>query len=384
MTIYFANDGVLDLDTIRVMGASIKGEGAIGFFGTGLKFAIATLLRTGHDISIQIEGEFHSISSRSKLIRGQEFQVVCLDGEELGYTTELGKNWEPWQAYRELASNNRDERNGIVTPAGLHDDFDTVIMVSGDGIERAYAERHTIFTEAPVLYSTGDIEIRQGANKRMFYRGIRVAEIGNAEALYTYNILTKQDLTEDRTLAQPYYAGVFIAQAFLQCTDEDIIESAVLAEKGTMEQGISWTQYGTPGATWMRVVERNRESAKLSSQAREHWYVCEKDKSKTVRTMVMDAEDKRMLAEARKIAKMVDKAYREDAIYFVEDLGAHVLGRVIRGEVMISRGAFQSTELLAGTLLEEYFHLHLGHYDESRAFQNFLINRMIDLAKRAK
>jgi hypothetical protein len=47
--VVFENPGEIDAAAIRTFGVSVKeGENPIGFFGTGLKYAIAILLRTGH------------------------------------------------------------------------------------------------------------------------------------------------------------------------------------------------------------------------------------------------------------------------------------------------------------------------------------------------
>ena len=53
MTVYFANAGLIDLDVIRIMGVSVKTkDNPIGYFGTGLKFALSTLLRSGHKVTL--------------------------------------------------------------------------------------------------------------------------------------------------------------------------------------------------------------------------------------------------------------------------------------------------------------------------------------------
>lgn len=65
MTVYFANAGLIDLDVIRVMGVSVKtGPNPIGYFGTGLKFALSTLLRTGHRVVMTRGGERIEFTAR--------------------------------------------------------------------------------------------------------------------------------------------------------------------------------------------------------------------------------------------------------------------------------------------------------------------------------
>ena len=44
----------------------------------------------------------YSFAVRSEVVRGKTFNMVCMNGEAIGFTTDLGKNWELWQAFREL------------------------------------------------------------------------------------------------------------------------------------------------------------------------------------------------------------------------------------------------------------------------------------------
>ena len=67
-----------------------------------------------------------------------------MNEEQLPFTTELGKNWEVWQAYRELHSNTLDE-SGVITDKKVHND--TVIEVEGSAIEKEYADRASIFSK---------------------------------------------------------------------------------------------------------------------------------------------------------------------------------------------------------------------------------------------
>ena len=92
MTIYFGNQGAMDLDVIRVMGVSVKvKDNPIGFFGTGLKFAICTLLRSGHKVKLIINGvEVYEFSVEDVTIRGETFQRIKMNDELLPFTTELG------------------------------------------------------------------------------------------------------------------------------------------------------------------------------------------------------------------------------------------------------------------------------------------------------
>lgn len=112
--IVFETNGEIDVAAITTFGVSVKvGDNPIGMFGTGLKYGVAVLLRTGHRVTGFIGEEPIEFSTRRQLIRGRAFEVVELrrgDGqpESAGFTTDLGKTWQVWMAYRELYCNARD------------------------------------------------------------------------------------------------------------------------------------------------------------------------------------------------------------------------------------------------------------------------------------
>ena len=69
MPIYFSNEEPIDIKAIELMGVSIKEDGAIGYFGTGLKLAIATILLNECQISVMIDGEKFDFTSNPETIR---------------------------------------------------------------------------------------------------------------------------------------------------------------------------------------------------------------------------------------------------------------------------------------------------------------------------
>src|SRR3982751_4432164 len=86
----FCNPGTLDLNLVKLLGVSVKeSDDPIGFFGTGLKYAMATALRMGGEMSIITNGQTYDVRGREMNLRGKEFTQVMLNDEPLGFTTEL-------------------------------------------------------------------------------------------------------------------------------------------------------------------------------------------------------------------------------------------------------------------------------------------------------
>lgn len=142
--IIFSNPGLIDIRALTTLGINAKeNPSAIGYFGSGAKYAIACILRWGGSITIYRGTERYSFTTVEHETRGKKFSIVCMNGNELGFVTDYGKNWQPWQVYRELWTNAMDEA-GAVTEISTDDlipgmeDFTTVV-VDCDEITKAHA-----------------------------------------------------------------------------------------------------------------------------------------------------------------------------------------------------------------------------------------------------
>ena len=193
----FYNAGIINEVSITTFGINAKdNDSAIGYFGTGLKYAIAVLLRNGHSISIKSGKNNFTFHLQNEQVRGKSFDVVCMNGKPLGFTTELGKNWELWMAYRELFCNAKDEGGGVMGSEINNTLFDTVITVTGlDDIHKNNGE--FILSSSPVAVS-GNVEVHKLKSNGIFYKGILVGAF--KDMLYSYNVNKSVELTEDRTL----------------------------------------------------------------------------------------------------------------------------------------------------------------------------------------
>ncbi len=197
MTISFYNETVLPLECIQTFGVSVKeNEHPIGYFGTGLKYAIAVLLVNDCKIRAYIDGKQYWFTKQIETVRGKDFEFIYMNDLKLPFTTELGKNWELWMAYRELWSNCQDE-SGTVYEEGCSTNDGTCIVV--EGLDEVHAERHRFLCQTQPIAVMGDIEIHKSDEPAIFYKGIKVADIGSA---YSYNLLCDIDLTEDRTASE--------------------------------------------------------------------------------------------------------------------------------------------------------------------------------------
>lgn len=255
--IIFENDGEIDPQLISLIGVNVKEtENAVGYFGTGLKYAVASLARWGESLTIQSGVAEFTFESEETQIRNKTFGVIVMrskvDFLRLGFTTELGKRWEPWMVYRELWCNAHDEPAPRVyqtskMPAaqeGL-----TRAIVSGPKIEHAHATRQDFILQgrAPLLAIDG-LEIYEGASSRIFYRGIAVQTL-DKPGLYTYNITESLYLTEDRT-AGSWQTDPIIARGLTQIKDQKVIDATLTPPSSAMESRLDYDYAYEPGDMW--------------------------------------------------------------------------------------------------------------------------------------
>lgn len=275
--IVFENSGEIDIRLAMLIGVNVKeNSSAIGFFGTGLKYAIACLTRREEEITIQSGLAEFSFNSEPVSIRGKEFSLINLfsrlDRAQLGFTTELGKHWQPWMVYRELWSNAHDESGARVyetssKPAPSANI--TRVIVAGARIEAAHsARREFILSSDPssALATTPELEIFPGPSRGIFYRNILVQAL-DKPSIFTYNIKAQLYLTEDRT-AGSWSTDPIIVRDLAKLDNKRIIESCLLAPNGNMESRLDYDYlYLEPSSIWLERAKYYAENSPLDVHA---------------------------------------------------------------------------------------------------------------------
>lgn len=266
--LFFYNPGLIEPDTIRTMGVSVKLPNSFGMFGTGLKYAIATILRGGGSISLYRGAESHEFTTESREVRGVDFDFVLFDGEAIGFTTALGKNWKAWMVLRELGCNARDEGGDFASTTegrGLADFQSvgqTVFAVDWKDLDDAYQQRGDLFLEGEPIFESDKLRILPGPSPHLFYRGVRVFKL-EKPAAFSYDILEEQMLTEDRTLLGQWSADHIIRNALLTLDDKTTLEAALVSGDGYHEGKLDFAEvakWTTPSRAFLDTVIEAREA----------------------------------------------------------------------------------------------------------------------------
>ena len=409
--IVFENPGLLDLQLITTFGASVKeSKNPIGQFGTGLKYAIAVLLRNKQQVMMFVGGEHYSFSTKTSTIRGKDFELVVMhkwgDYDDMdpdspyvhsttlcGFTTELGKHWELWMAYRELACNCMDEAGTISKVEALNLDDNkcqrTFICVTGAAFEQVYSERKEYILEhTPHFTLPGrGIEGTRQQTKSVFYKGIRVHESGTP-FLFQWNFTRELELTEDRTLKHSFMVEHHLSRALIESNNAEMLHAVLTAPKGTFEHGLMFTGMGTPPSeTFLQVVREcyNKDQTKVNESAVAVLRSYEKAAFRPT-PLTLSIVQGKMLEKAIHFCRNLNLPVSDYSIKVVESLGESILGQAIDDTIYVSARVLETggTKMLAATLMEEFVHLRYGYTDCTRELQQFLFDKVISMGEEAR
>lgn len=286
--IVFTTPGLIDIRSFTMMGLSAKpsSDRPIGQFGTGLKYVIAVLIRHSIEPILFIGKDKFTFQKKESDFRGQRIEMIQMKVEEyswmdrlllkpryvdLPFTTEYGKFWDLWQVFRELEANTRDE-NGFTSSLDLSNGIKdgTQIIVDHPDFDKLWESRDSIFLHQASSSSKEDeiMEVFPGVSEYLFYRGMRVQELSK-HSLFTYNILQKIDLTEDRTVKYDFQVKECLGNFVLKSEDKAFIHAVVTAKDEWWESGVDFRSWAKPKphAAFMSVVASRPSGLLRSAEA---------------------------------------------------------------------------------------------------------------------
>lgn len=378
--VYFMNNGDFDVRAMLTFGVSAKDNNeAIGFFGTGFKYAVAIILRLGGSIKITTKSGEFEFTSKVEQIRGKEFGMVHINDKDAGFTTHIGINWKPWMAFRELYCNAKDEHGEISDK--VNTSFETIIEVDCEEIYKAYLERDKYFINTPIKESTRDVDIHErGDSNYIYYKGVAVVETCY-DAAYSYNIKSPITPTEDRTVRYDFQVYGILRKSFQSLSNIKVIRDIVKNGK-TFENYIG---FDSTCKTTEEFIATCRQLLVTDLG------VCD-----AAVKLLKELDDKNgdwpefYLTKVQLQMLNKSKAFLEDMnidvnlfpIKTVTGLGTGVLGRALDGVIYISDLAFQmGTKQLTSTLLEEWVHNKTGAEDFDRTMQNWLFDKILSIGE---
>jgi hypothetical protein len=409
------NKGELDISSLVLLGASTKrnDSGKIGFFGSGNKYAIATLIRHGIKFYIFSGEKKIEIATEDVSFRDMNFKRIHIDGEATSLTTDMGPLWEPWMAIREWVSNSIDEgAYNVIT------DTDTV---SGrGGYTRFYVEHdpsikemldnwNSYFTfdrEDTVTTSVdGKIFSQTDENNALvlYRKGIRVFFDKGVTSLYQYD-LSVYDINESR-LIDSIHTAEYKTVKHLAKTNNISVARNILKEawvNNHWEARLPW-RWGCSGlsTTWRDAIDNhviivdNVSGYFVDIQQSRPCYIVSIEMAQQIKRSFSDVkiygmDDSGDTVGFKKVeATSKQEFLLKECLKFCEDTQYSInypieivefdematLGRAFQGKILLASRLFEEgRKEIVRTLIEENEHLKTGYKDCTRAFQNHLFN----------
>ena len=245
MQIHFITPTIISRLDISSMGDSSKrgDDSTIGQFDSGLKYAIALLLRDKVNMSIKTYDDdgilnTYTFSTSVKKCNNTNKEKELIDINyndysddtsgviETGFALQMGYNWSTWMALRELYSNMTDEK-GVISE--LQEDitvsYGTIITLEFDvntEFFNVWQNKHLYINEQEPLFKiSNSVEVLKNDEDylRIYKQNILVYEDKDKPSRFAWNIKFGE-IDERRILSNLYYVEQNINYA-IQTTDNE-------------------------------------------------------------------------------------------------------------------------------------------------------------------
>lgn len=410
------NKGELDTTSLILLGASTKRNDStkIGFFGSGNKYALATLIRKEVPFKVFSGGREIDISTEDVNFRDVKFKKILIDGQATSLTTDMGPQWEEWMAVREWVSNSFDEGGSVI---GRNESECT----GKEGCTRFFIQKtpviqgivenwETLFTNerTDALFVNSGFKMfphNNGKNHLVLYRkGIRAFE-RDTPSLYQYDY-DGFEINESRIVDNIYLASSQIAGKIAGVTNKSVIRNLFKhcnTKSNVWESNLDW-RWGVRKLSneWLEVANERPIIVDTMAEFFEHltkkpcWVVSasfammlldklgsdnitvhglnEKGEAFAYKPTETTARMESLLNDCLEFLKKCD--YSVDyPIEIVKFDNGEILGRAYKETILISDRVFTlGRREITSTIIEENEHLKSGYNDFTRAFQNHIFN----------
>ncbi len=434
--ILIQNDGEIETNSFELIGASTKRNDStkIGFFGSGLKYSIAYMMRTGIKFRIFSGNTEVLFTTTSDTLKGQNFDRICINGKSTSFTVTMGPTWkEDWFVLREIYCNALDE-------SGCQIIKETESVNPSEGKTRIYIEqtdklkelcenwdayfsdeREPLFeTEKVYTSSLGSndfeghtdqvVRVFSKTKGVLFRKGIRVYD--SKSLTYDYG-MDYVSINEDRTASHSYGLDYALCSLVAGMVNEEYVKTILRGalddiqskEYNSLIDGTSSTKYSDK---WIEFSQNNmlvvkeksgKYTEQISRTQKEVFYLPQifcrnlKKKHPSMNILGMGAllgdisfDEIDPTSKMNFLINEVKKALEEMSYPISYDIvvadihNDTVLGLADTTNKRISIAARpfdMGRREIAMTMMEENEHLISGYGDESRAFQTHIFGQWL-------
>jgi hypothetical protein len=287
--IQIRNYGEIEEEGFKLLGASTKreNESKIGFFGSGIKYTIAYLLRNNLFFKVYAGTNRINFDIKETTLRGQSFQKVLVNGEETSIATSWGEHWTRWMIFREIVTNAFDEDNFYIALTNEINPVPdrTTFYLKYEDFKEYYDNLSNYFRPELITETEESVILKDHPSPlNVFKKGIRVIEDkgygrDNIISLFDYNIPCI-DLNEER-IASMWEVKWCVTKILTNLKDQkalQLIYDAILDNRRDIfevqEVFSNIAEYHTLSTEWLDVL--NKSEAKVLPDGHKEFIVEEK------------------------------------------------------------------------------------------------------------
>ena len=417
MWLKISNQGLIDPNALILMGASSKRDDStkIGFFGTGIKYALAVLLRNNIEVRIYNGIKEIDITTKTVSFRDKEYQQVFIDGRETSITTDIGPDWKIWYAIREIYCNALDEGGMDIAQVSniashLNESETTIFIDVTEDIQDILRNWDLYFSNIrEVLYESKHGKIFQGdGTTRIYRKGILVHENKDRKALFHYDFL-EIDINESRTIRWTSDIRCMLSQMIPECNNIDIVRRfldsfQIIDRSNTLLEHELYWNYSVFSPIFHDLLKTlqlvpSESTGFYQEEIKKHPSICLPYEfieqlrknfptlkivgitSKGIQYKILEKTEKQRLMIVDSIKFLELGGYTIDYPVEVVDLqNKDILGTIGDGSLLIAKETFdKGKKFVIETLFEEWVHQKYGYHDCCRDMQNYLFNQLMTL-----
>lgn len=415
------NNGIIEVEALHLVGASTKknDKSKIGQFGSGNKYALAYLLRNGYDVRIFAGMEEIKLSTEKTTFRDVEFDVLCINGQKTSITIEMGKDWEFWQALRELYCNAIDEGDCSIDFVQNIEPIDNethfYIDTKKDVLDFFQNFNNYFAMNKKVLFECEDGRIleKSGTTCNIYRKGIRCFH-ANKLSVFDYDF---NEIYIDENRLVKYYWDVEekMWNLIYQCNNADVINQ-ILHNSSNSEyiegciSDISTISSSKISEEFLSILKQTRIAPKgyaglLKPDEVQSHVIIPTKVFQSVRGLIGDENvgDNFKVSKRGFMFREIDieplhEATLKQALYFFQECNfkipypvkiaifdeKNVLGTCYNDEIILSVICIEKgVNETVVTILEEFLHIKHKVNDETRAFQTAALTEFITYMKSA-
>jgi hypothetical protein len=253
------NNGELDIRLVALMGGTTKANDKykIGQFGTGLKYTLAFLFRNNLAFKIYCGEQEVEVYTETETIKGEPFDIICINGQRTSITTKMGEDWKPWMIVRELWCNALDEGGAIreeVTrttgSAGTTTFYIQIDSLIQDVLDQW--PKYFIHDQEPIFRDDNHAIYPAGDRLCIYKQGVLIHEAKESRSVFSYD-LKSADINELREYRGSLSYAIFSCLANSnEATAKYFLEN--VTDRHYEGEGMDYNWYSSFGEAWRKVI----------------------------------------------------------------------------------------------------------------------------------